>query len=400
MATQPVADNPLSAFFRGFTTARQRVKDEEQQAVQNELARQLREIQSISAMKQLQEINKTPQERIIEALNEGLAKQAATPESGISLRPALQQQTPVDTEGIALPPALKEGESPVSDLFTFNPKVPEAVEQRKLAGQKELSDIRAPAVKKVPLGMSADGKNVVVFNPETSSVELSPIPGSEGGMVALPGKGGAGERGRSVLAKNKETNQLTNFVLKSGESLPEGYEERASSTGKSADSSALRKEFNALPEVKNYKELSRQMGLMRAAYERIGDAKGKGFIDQTLITTFNKILDPTSVVRESEYARTPEGVALLNRIEGKIKQFSEGGVGLTDRDRAELMQTAEALYARGEEPYRNVKNYYTFVAKEGGHDPRTVVEDIYNQSQKEGSSSSAPIKIKSIRLKK
>ncbi len=37
---------------------------------------------------------------------------------------------------------------------------------------------------------------------------------------------------------------------------------------------------------------------------------------QAIINAFNKILDYASVVRESEYARTPEGQGFLNRIKG------------------------------------------------------------------------------------
>ena len=64
---------------------------------------------------------------------------------------------------------------------------------------------------------------------------------------------------------------------------------------------------------------------------------------QAVIIGFNKMLDPTSVVRESEYARTPEGASLLNRIEGfKIRVF-QGGAGLNKSELEGIKDTAVAL---------------------------------------------------------
>lgn len=63
--------------------------------------------------------------------------------------------------------------------------------------------------------------------------------------------------------------------------------------------------------------------------------------DQALITKFNKILDPTSVVRESEYARSLEGGTLIDQLYGATKKYlTEGGSGLTDTQRKELFEVA------------------------------------------------------------
>jgi hypothetical protein len=49
---------------------------------------------------------------------------------------------------------------------------------------------------------------------------------------------------------------------------------------------------------------------------------------QAIINAFNKILDYASVVRESEYARTPEGQGFLNKIKGFHSRLFQGGPGL------------------------------------------------------------------------
>jgi hypothetical protein len=53
---------------------------------------------------------------------------------------------------------------------------------------------------------------------------------------------------------------------------------------------------------------------------------------QAMLVTFQKLLDPTSVVRESEYARSGEGSSLRNRIEGAYDKLNRGGAGVTVED--------------------------------------------------------------------
>lgn len=75
------------------------------------------------------------------------------------------------------------------------------------------------------------------------------------------------------------------------------------------------------------RELRRQVGLMDAGLEaaRKGDrAQGA----QAVLVTFQKILDPTSVVRESEYARSASGLSLLQRIRGAAEQVAVGGANM------------------------------------------------------------------------
>lgn len=49
---------------------------------------------------------------------------------------------------------------------------------------------------------------------------------------------------------------------------------------------------------------------------------------QAVLVTFQKFLDPTSVVRESEYARSGEGLAMSERIRGYVERLREGGAGV------------------------------------------------------------------------
>lgn len=62
---------------------------------------------------------------------------------------------------------------------------------------------------------------------------------------------------------------------------------------------------------------------------------------QTIINTFNRILDPASVVRESEYARTPEGQSLANQIAGRWDALWRGGPGMTIGELKAVVQLTE-----------------------------------------------------------
>lgn len=74
-------------------------------------------------------------------------------------------------------------------------------------------------------------------------------------------------------------------------------------------------------------ELSRQVKLMDAGL----DAARKGNLAQgaqMVLVTFQKILDPPSVVRESEYMRSASGLALMERVKGAFERLRSGGAGV------------------------------------------------------------------------
>lgn len=75
------------------------------------------------------------------------------------------------------------------------------------------------------------------------------------------------------------------------------------------------------------RDLERQVSLMDAgikAAERGDLAQGS----QAVLVTFQKLLDPTSVVRESEYARSAAGLALTSRARGAYERLAQGGAGV------------------------------------------------------------------------
>lgn len=92
---------------------------------------------------------------------------------------------------------------------------------------------------------------------------------------------------------------------------------------------------------KDVQDLYRANTIMDAgmAAARKGDMNAGS---QAVLVTFQKFLDPTSVVRESEYARSAEGLAIAERARGFVEKLLQGGAGVT-------LQELETFAALGRE---------------------------------------------------
>ena len=141
------------------------------------------------------------------------------------------------------------------------------------------------------------------------------------------------------------------------------WEEVADKTGgmgaadKFATAMSLQKSFTGSEPYKAFSKIAGQYGKMLSAYgQASGNVKSLNGADQALIMTFNKILDETSVVRESEYARTPEGMALRERMKGAISNVQKGGI-LTPVERGELMRLTTDMYKFHLDNYKSAKDY-------------------------------------------
>lgn len=76
-------------------------------------------------------------------------------------------------------------------------------------------------------------------------------------------------------------------------------------------------------------EIARQAGLITSSYQNIVNGGDKNLNTQAIIASFNKILDPSSTVREGEYDRTSEGQSLIAQLTAKVQNITAGGGGVT-----------------------------------------------------------------------
>jgi hypothetical protein len=114
--------------------------------------------------------------------------------------------------------------------------------------------------------------------------------------------------------------------------------------------------------TKSQREIMENFARMDTAMEGINAGTvGLNAGTQAIVNSFNRVLEPGSVTRESEYARTPEGQALIARIQGKAEALVKGGPGLRPDDLNEfvtLARTFRGRAMRGIEAEKNrIKSY-------------------------------------------
>ena len=172
--------------------------------------------------------------------------------------------------------------------------------------------------------------------------------------------------------------RIGNYDSVTGQLIQSPTDPFASGRERSTASGDLRKEFIDRPEVKEFVNISTQVKSMDALLNSAmaGDQKNQLALDQGLITMYNKLLDPNSVVRESEYARTPENLPMLNRIEGAIIKVQAGGAGLTNADREALVLGAKIIANERGKVFSERRRDYGKLAVKSGADPDVVTGTI------------------------
>lgn len=126
---------------------------------------------------------------------------------------------------------------------------------------------------------------------------------------------------------------------------------------------------------KPIKEMQRQLSVMDSGIQRYraGDRNGGS---QAVLVTFQKILDPTSVVRESEYARTADGQSLINRLQGRVDRAIRGGVTLSDAELQELVTTARTMLAGMTTFNQGLRRRIEAQASEFGIPTNRIIEEL------------------------
>lgn len=165
---------------------------------------------------------------------------------------------------------------------------------------------------------------------------------------------------------------------------------------KSKIAMSYRKEFEGLPHIKDANEVFSAVNRMDGAWSAYKNNpkqfESKNALDQALIIVYNKMLDPGSVVRESEYARTPQGISVVNRLQGFGEKIAKGGAGLTDKDREDIVNMAKILEDATKDIYNNSADIYTNEANLLNIDPNRVVKKINKKQTNNTNSSWTPEK--------
>lgn len=128
----------------------------------------------------------------------------------------------------------------------------------------------------------------------------------------------------------------------------------------------LRSEFSGLPIAKSFGEVQTAFDQIQAAIRNPSPAK-----DLAAATKFMKLLDPGSVVRESELAAAMQAGGAWDRLTNYYNQL-QTGQKLTPTQRADFANTATELYQAALNRYQPVVERYRGIAQNYGLDPNRI----------------------------
>jgi hypothetical protein len=147
-----------------------------------------------------------------------------------------------------------------------------------------------------------------------------------------------------------------------------------------------RKEFDALPEVKNFK-------IMRTAAQQVRALATKSnpsaTDDVAMIFSYMKMLDPNSVVREGEYATAQNATGIPEQWMNLYNRALQGN-RLNPAQRKNMLATVDSVYAPQRDAYNQVAERYRGYARDSGVNPDSVARTYTPDSARARKPAAAP----------
>ena len=129
---------------------------------------------------------------------------------------------------------------------------------------------------------------------------------------------------------------------------------------------ALRKEYQDNPFVKSSAEMGNAFRTIKAAYERPSAAN-----DLAMATKYMKLLDPTSVVRESEFALAVNATGVMDKVYNYAHMIKTGEK-LNPTQRKDFFDSAGAINDAFQNESNKVSRTYQGIASQYGLGPNNV----------------------------
>ena len=129
----------------------------------------------------------------------------------------------------------------------------------------------------------------------------------------------------------------------------------------------LRKEYSGLPAIKEF-------STVQTAHKQVINALNNPSAanDLAAATKFMKLLDPGSVVRESELGMAMAATGAIDLM-GNYLQRLQNGERLNPAQRADFKKAAELAYRAAEDTYNQISNQYVDLAKSYNLNPNNIV---------------------------
>lgn len=140
----------------------------------------------------------------------------------------------------------------------------------------------------------------------------------------------------------------------------------------------LRNDYTANPKVKASAEMDSAFKLIEAAYQNPSAAN-----DLAMATKYMKILDPTSVVRESEFALAVSATGLLDKVQNYAASVLQGKK-LNPAQRKDFYDSAKAINDSFQQGRAVVDQEYAEIATGYGLDPKNVIPSLRSKGTYSG----------------
>lgn len=176
----------------------------------------------------------------------------------------------------------------------------------------------------------------------------------------------ADRRAAEVAARQARNEDRTNQRLDSAEAKDERV-----------GISQLRREFTGLQEVKEFREVDNAYRRMLPAIQNPSPAG-----DISLIFGYMKGQDPTSTVREGEFATAQNAGSLP---EGLVNQYNKivSGERLNPRQRQDFYTQTRYAHTARQERFNQIRSEYEREATILGYDPQRVLGGVNDQGQRQ-----------------
>jgi hypothetical protein len=190
--------------------------------------------------------------------------------------------------------------------------------------------------------------------------------GSQGGAILIPGKG---------VRQSRFKNGEYEFMDDDGQwkTTPPG----TVPTSVQTDSPGQKFQMgNSLRD--DYRAVSGEFKAIQDAYQRISSVPESPAGDLSMLYSYVKLLDPGSVVRESEFATAATARPLLERLGISWDAVSSlwQGKRMTPSMRKDFLNAADKIYEGADDIQASRDQQYEALAKEYQLDPRAVVTGI------------------------
>lgn len=150
---------------------------------------------------------------------------------------------------------------------------------------------------------------------------------------------------------------------------PEGYVDPDKAREITKDTSDYRKEFTSLQTVKDFANRRGAIGVIESAAQ---DPSAAG--DLALIFAYMRMLDPGSVVRESEFQLAAQAGSLPQVAQAGYNRVVSGQ-RLTEEQRQDFIGRAQKIYERQEKEFGSLYDNYANRAKRIGYNVEDALVD-------------------------